>query len=100
MTLLDTKGELEDSTRFSHQTLVYAIRTSEEEFLKADFSGTTITLYIPIHMVKELVETEKVGFETFQSDLKILIEKDFTCLDNVEEDQSDNYPNPLAIQKN
>ncbi|WP_426672183.1 DUF7009 family protein [Mucilaginibacter sp. McL0603] len=25
--------------------------------------------------------------------------KDFTCLDNVDEDQSDNYPNPLALQK-
>jgi len=25
-----------------------------------------------------------------------LVEKDFKCLDNVAEDQSDNYPNPLA----
>ena len=28
--------------------------------------------------------------------LYILIEKDFKCLDNTIEDQSDNYPNPLA----
>jgi hypothetical protein len=27
-----------------------------------------------------------------------LIEKDFQCLDNTEEDQSDMYPNPLAEQ--
>jgi hypothetical protein len=26
----------------------------------------------------------------------LLVEKDFVCLDNTIEDQSDNYPNPLA----
>ena len=26
--------------------------------------------------------------------LSLLVEKDFTCLDNTIEDQSDNYPNP------
>jgi hypothetical protein len=26
--------------------------------------------------------------------LTLLIEKDFACLDHVDEDQSDNYPNP------
>ena len=28
--------------------------------------------------------------------LYLLLEKDFKCLDNTTEDQSDNYPNPLA----
>ena len=27
----------------------------------------------------------------------LLVEKDFACLDNTEEDQSDNFPNPNAI---
>jgi hypothetical protein len=30
-----------------------------------------------------------------EENLYLLVEKDYTCLDNVEEDQSDNYPNPL-----
>ena len=45
---------------------------------------------------KGIGTTDKVGFEGKQGDLVLLVEKDFTCLDNAEEDQSDNYPNPLA----
>jgi hypothetical protein len=30
-------------------------------------------------------------------ELFLLIEKDFVCLDNTFEDQSDNYPNPNAV---
>jgi hypothetical protein len=40
-----------------------------------------------------------VGFDDKNGPVQLLVEKDFTCLDNVEEDQSDNYPNPLAAQK-
>jgi len=47
-------------------------------------------------MIQELIDTERVGFENHYGALHLLIEKDFTCLDNVDEDQSDNYPNPLA----
>ena len=47
-------------------------------------------------MIEELNNSDKTGFESNQGDLHLLIEKDFTCLDNIEEDQSDNYPNPLA----
>ena len=45
--------------------------------------------------------TEQTGFEEemeledSEETLHLLVEKDFTCLDKVEEDQSDNYPNPL-----
>nr|WP_209444233.1 hypothetical protein [Pedobacter borealis] len=49
---------------------------------------------MPEKMVEELVNTDKVGFSNLSGPVSLLIEKDFTCLDNVEEDQSDNYPNP------
>jgi len=32
---------------------------------------------------------KKIGFEDKTDRLQLLVEKDFTCLDNVEEDQSD-----------
>jgi hypothetical protein len=48
-------------------------------------------------MIRELVETDKIGFEEAGGDIYLLVEKDFTCLENVEEDQTDNYPNPLAF---
>jgi hypothetical protein len=47
-------------------------------------------------VIREFAETDKVGFEGKHGALNLLVEKDFTCLDNVAEDQSDNYPNPLA----
>ena len=50
-------------------------------------------------MIAELVETERVGFEEKGDPLYLLVEKDFTCLDQVEEDQSDNYPNPQLAEK-
>ncbi len=46
--------------------------------------------------MSQLDNTDEVGFENEQGKLFLLVEKDFTCLDNVSEDQSDNYPNPLA----
>jgi hypothetical protein len=50
---------------------------------------------MPADMANEWVATEKVGFESTDNELYLLIEKDFKCLDDVAEDQSDNYPNPL-----
>jgi hypothetical protein len=51
---------------------------------------------MPQKMVSELADTDTVGYENDHGNLHLLVEKDFTCLDNVAEDQSDNYPNPLA----
>ena len=51
---------------------------------------------MPQVMVKEWADTERVGFENKTPAFFLLVEKDFKCLDNVAEDQSDNYPNPLA----
>jgi hypothetical protein len=47
-------------------------------------------------MIGRLANTDKVGFENNDGEVQLLIEKDFTCLDNVADDQSDNYPNPMA----
>ena len=51
---------------------------------------------MPAWMLDEWTTTEKVGFDSKEDGLYVLIEKDFMCLDIVAEDQSDNYPNPLA----
>ena len=53
-------------------------------------------LFMPERMISDLADTDAVGFENRNGDLNLLVEKDFTCLENVAEDQGDNYPNPLA----
>ncbi|MDB5009338.1 MAG: hypothetical protein JWR67_1611 [Mucilaginibacter sp.] len=97
---LANNGYLQEQTSFAEQPLIYALKAVEDDTLSAGFYGNTITLFMPKQMVAELINTEKIGFEAKSGALQLLVEKDFTCLDNVDEDQSDNYPNPLAIQKN
>ncbi|MDB5023235.1 MAG: hypothetical protein JWP78_990 [Mucilaginibacter sp.] len=96
---LASHGCLQEQTDFAGQSLIYALKATDDDTLTAEFFNNTITLFIPRRMVAELINTEKVGFEDKSSHLQLLIEKDFTCLDNVDEDQSDNYPNPLAFQR-
>ena len=89
------EGYLEETTAFGSQKLIYALQRYQEDELTADFKDQKIVLYVPAYMADEWVTTDRVGFENSNGPLYLLIEKDFKCLDNVAEDQSDNYPNPL-----
>jgi hypothetical protein len=95
---LAATGSLDESVSFGASSLAFAIRTSAGNALASVFNNDTVTLFMPQHMITELAETDKVGFESREGDLHLLVEKDFTCLENIGEDQSDNYPNPLAHQ--
>ncbi|MDB5158338.1 MAG: hypothetical protein JWR50_3045 [Mucilaginibacter sp.] len=92
-------GYLEEITNFGSQQLIYALQKSDTGSLAASFTDNKITLAMPAAMAAEWEQTERVGFDGNDNDLHLLIEKDFKCLDNVAEDQSDNYPNPLAFKK-
>jgi hypothetical protein len=93
---LAKEGHLEDIVAFAEQSLIYSVKLNNEEQLSSAFKNNTITLYVPKAMLTELMNTDRVGFENNDGPLHLLLEKDFTCPDNVTEDQSDNYPNPLA----
>ena len=86
---------LKDKTEFASKTLHYAITITDDEHLSSDFTGDKIQLNMPRKMIEELINTEKVGFMDQSRRVSLLVEKDFACLDNAEEDQSDNFPNPL-----
>lgn len=88
------QGFLEECTAFVSGTFIYAIETADNNKLSADFSNNKIVLYMPKVMIDELHNTDKVGFEDKSGAVSLLVEKDFACIDNTEEDQSDNYPNP------
>ena len=94
-------GRLEERTEFGHgNALVYVLQTTFDYDLSATFHDNRITLFVPHSMMEQLGNTDEVGFESGQGKLFLLVEKDFTCLDNVAEDQNDNYPNPLAEKEN
>jgi hypothetical protein len=93
-----TAGYLADKVDFGEQSFTYALQLTDDEQLSASFENNTITLFMPQSMISEWINTDRTGFENnpASAGLHLLVEKDFTCLDNVTEDQSDNYPNPLA----
>lgn len=94
-----SEGYLEETTEFGSTRLTYSLQQTATGHLSACYENNSITLYMPGWMVLEWTNTDKVGFESNEDGLYLLIEKDFKCLDNVAEDQSDNYPNPLALSK-
>jgi len=93
---LGLKGMISGYTEFPGQTFTYAIERTEEAVLSAAFAENRMVLKMPVAMVQEWTSTDRIGFDAQAGKLKILVEKDFVCLDNTLEDQSDNYPNPNA----
>ncbi len=96
---------LSESTCFGpgeRQTFVYALQVKEGiDALQASFDGWSITLFIPAEAARTWHAESRVGFENEQEvapgqTLKLLLEKDFACLDDTHEDQADKYPNPNA----
>lgn len=97
------KGYVEEQTRFGNAVFTYALQVTNHCDMTADFADNKITMYLPDTKTKEWVETQKTGFDANMdlgdgNELYLLLEKDFQCLDNSIEDQSDNYENPLAAQ--
>lgn len=93
---LAKEGYLEEQINFAVMPLIYAIQLTEGQELTSSYIDNKITLSMSHKMIGELIDTDRVGFENHDGGLHLLVEKDFTCLDSVDEDQSDNYPNPLA----
>ena len=93
-------GYLEEHTEFGNATFTYALANDAEVLnLSAKMEGAKITMQVPPALAKNWTSTNEVGFQHKLSlnngkELFLLVEKDFVCLDNTFEDQSDNYPNP------
>lgn len=98
---LGEDGYLEEHTEFGGSTLAYALQSRQGiSGLQAGFENGKITMYIPAGLPTPWATNDIVGYNnTIQlgngRQLYLLLEKDFKCIDNtMNEDQSDNYPNP------
>jgi hypothetical protein len=93
-------GYLEETTQFPSSQFKYALSAKVGiNEIEADMLNNCIILYFPDYLKGEWLNSQTVGYRrTMQLNpsetLSLLIEKDFVCLDEVEEDQSDNFPNP------
>ncbi len=95
-------GKVQERTEFGKGVFIYALEKRDDiPELAADFEANTLTLYLPTHLCANWDSSDRIGFSNSADwndpdTLSLLVEKDFACIDNTIEDQSDNYPNPNA----
>lgn len=99
---LEQNGLISDSIQFATQSLTYLIRVGNQTSVQADLDGSTISVLLPEIVASEWTSTDLVsinGSQAIGSEvLKILIEKDYKCLDErLGEDESDLFPNPKNV---
>jgi hypothetical protein len=98
--ILTADGKVEESTTIGAGTLHFCIKAkngSTAPFIKLEASA--VHLSFPKEQVQQWTDTEQVGFsaEITNADgslLHILVEKDFKCLTEREEDDSNAFDNP------
>jgi len=96
-------GAVEETIEFgltADKRLIYRVEQAAVEIVRADFAEGKITISVPASQADNWAKTNKIGIKAEQDlgdgkTLKILIEKDFACLDVREgEDESDAFPHP------
>ena len=96
------RGRVSDSVCFPNGSrLVYTLnRDDAAEALSATFADNEITVVLPANAVDEWVHSDLVALHgsqnlSGQGELKLLIEKDFACLNpRDDEDESDLFQHP------
>ena len=97
---LANTGYLEEQTIFANNKFIYALQSVDDaNELSATLASNKITMFVPKKLINGWPENNVVGFNAKMplaenESLFLLLEKDFVCLDETTEDQSDNYENP------
>ena len=101
-----TEGAVQESVHFSAaegDLLTYSLYSvGGPGSITAQLENREIRVEVPKSLVEIWANTDQVGIDSTQSiadekALRIVIEKDFRCLQpQSEEDERDNFPNPLA----
>ena len=95
------KGIIEEVLEFgpsNESKLCFQVLKGEDSFA-IEQKGMTISIIVPKNLVVKWASTDLVGFEeaittSKGSVIKVLIEKDFACLDGEREEEG-SYPNPI-----
>lgn len=87
------------------QVLTYVLEATEKVTTPcAHLSATAVRVQAPIDIVRRWASGSDIGIDYAYSvgsgeELRILIEKDFACLDGTDEQNFDTFPNPLVGTK-
>jgi len=77
----------------------FVLQKSDSKSVTVNFANNTTTVHVPADVAERWTGTSSVGFDAAidvgdGKFLKILVEKDFECLEAREEDNIGSYPNP------
>lgn len=104
--MLAAEGLVEEKFSFSKETSLCYRLMVQEDILKPgiSYAANNITVLIPADFTREWPADNVVGTSTLHTtedgtEIFILIEKDFKCLDDTTEDQSDNFANPKLMSQ-
>lgn len=91
-----------EETNFLDSDFSYAVKASNAKNLEVNFSNNQILLQVPEKLLQDWDTNNKVSFShsiatSNKKNIDILLEKDFTCLEDRGEDESNNYPNPKTL---
>ncbi|HUR97319.1 MAG TPA: hypothetical protein VMZ26_04545 [Pyrinomonadaceae bacterium] len=99
-----TAGQISEEIEFGTDRssyLRYSLVTSPDaDSVSARFWGSEISIVVPVAIANKWTSSDEVGFESEQpiggdGSLKILVEKDFECIDRPDDpDRADAFPNP------
>jgi hypothetical protein len=102
--LLESTGKVESITHIGAGTLHFCVRGKDitDPVIKMEHDG--VHLLLPSSRLESWYAPDQVGFELSLpnddgSTLAILVEKDFKCLTNRDEDDSQAFDNPMAGTK-
>ena len=93
-------GSVEERTEFKPVGFVYALSVADAETVSASFEANRIVVSVPRAVAREWATSDQVGIEASQRTpsgdvLRLLVEKDFECIDAPPgESQEDAFPNP------
>lgn len=82
--------------------LRFILQRSANDDVTVHYSNCTTIIGVPSAIVNEWTSTDLVGFDACidignGKTLKLLVEKDFACIDGNEENNMGSYPNPAKV---
>jgi hypothetical protein len=98
---LQQTGKVEEETRIGQATLHFCIKAKDTANASIKLEQHGVHLSLPLQQVQQWAGSEQVGIDQELpnpdgSVLTILVEKDFKCLTDRNEDESQAFDNPLA----
>lgn len=96
------QNTISETTNFPSNKFNYSlVADAKLDYTDVSFIDSNLIINLPLETAKRWTDSNEVGIYLNISTgegktLQLIIEKDFKCLDETIEDQSDNYENPLT----